>query len=97
MKINKEKVAKLAKLAHLSFESDEMNSMVRDLKKILNFVNKLDEVDTDNITPLTHIHNKTNVVREDKVVQLDIKKAVLKNSPNHNSDYLKAPKVVGKQ
>ena len=97
MKINKEKVKKLAKLAHLSFEADEMNSMVRDLKKMLNFVNKLDEVDTENTAPLTHIHNRANIVREDKVVQLDIKEAVLKNSPNHNSDYVKAPKVLSKK
>lgn len=96
MEINKEKVEKLAKLAHLSFEKDEMNSMVIDLEKMLNFVNKLDEVDTENTTPLTHIHNKPNIVREDKVVQLDIKTAVLKNSPNHNSDYVKAPKVLSK-
>jgi aspartyl-tRNA(Asn)/glutamyl-tRNA(Gln) amidotransferase subunit C len=94
MKINKEKVEKLAKLAHLSFEENEAKNMVNDLKKILKFINKLDEINTENITPLTHIHNKTNSIREDKTIQLDIKNAVLKNAPNHNSDYIKAPKVL---
>ena len=97
MKINKEKVEKLAKLAYLSFEEDEAQSMVNDLKKILQFINKLDEVNTENVAPLTHIHNETNSIREDKVIQLDVKNSVLKNAPHHNSDYIKAPKVLRKK
>tara|TARA_Y100000994_G_C15520183_1_gene371274 strand:+ start:268 stop:561 length:294 start_codon:yes stop_codon:yes gene_type:complete len=97
MKINKEKVEKLARLAHLSFNEKEMNKMIVDLEDMLHFVNKLDEVDTDDTSPLTHIHNKTNITREDQVVKInDVKDKILENSPNHNSDYIKTPNVLNK-
>ena len=58
MKINKEKIEKLAKLAYLSFDKEEMNRMISDLEEMLHFVNKLEEVNTDDIRPLTHVHSR---------------------------------------
>jgi len=97
MKINKEKVKKLAKLARLSFNKQEIESMVSDLEKMLKFVEKLNEVNTEDILPLTHIHQETNIYREDNQQTLDIKTKILKNAPNHNSDYIKVPKVLRKK
>ena len=97
MRINKVKVEKLAKLAQLSFSKVEANNMFLDFKKILKFIDKLDEINTDNVKPLTHIHNKTNIYREDRVMDLDIKDSILENSPNHNSDYIKVPKILKKK
>tara|TARA_B100001250_G_scaffold229297_1_gene196819 strand:+ start:775 stop:1083 length:309 start_codon:yes stop_codon:yes gene_type:complete len=98
MKINKEKVEKLAKLAHLSFEGAEMHSMISDLEEMLYFVDKLNEVNTDDTAPLTHIHNNTNTTREDQVVEIDnVKDAILENSANHNSDYIKVPNLLNKK
>ena len=94
MEINKEKVQKLAKLARLMFTAKETKRMQVDLKKILTFINKLDEVNTDGVSPLTHIHNNASSHREDKALKTNIKAEILKNSPNHNSDYIKVPKVL---
>jgi len=96
MKINKELIERLGGLAHIKFSKKEMDDMVKDLTKILHFINKLDEVKTDHVSALTHIHNTTNVYREDVPVDLGVKKSIIKNSPNHNSDYIKAPKVLKK-
>tara|TARA_B100000902_G_scaffold39839_1_gene47384 strand:+ start:96 stop:395 length:300 start_codon:yes stop_codon:yes gene_type:complete len=99
MKINKEKVEKLAKLAYLSFDKEEMNRMISDLEEMLHFVNKLKEVNTEGISPLTHVHSKNNnITREDNVSSIDnVKAQILENSPNHNSDYIKAPNVLNKK
>ncbi|MAZ55404.1 MAG: Asp-tRNA(Asn)/Glu-tRNA(Gln) amidotransferase GatCAB subunit C [Flavobacteriales bacterium] len=99
MKINKEKVEKLAKLAYLSFDKEEMNRMISDLEEMLHFVNKLEEVNTDDIRPLTHVHSKNNnITRDDNVSNIDdVKSQILENSPNHNSDYIKAPNVLNKK
>ena len=94
MEINKEKVQKLAKLARLMFTSKETKSMQVDLKKILTFINKLDELNADDVSPLTHIHNNAISTREDQAIKTNIKAEILKNSPNHNSDYVKVPKVL---
>ena len=97
MKINKEKVKKLAKLANLNFDKEEMANMIGDLEEMLSFVNKLDEVNTENVGPLTHIHDQNIIRREDQEVGLEsIKGKILKNSPSHNSDYIRVPNVLRK-
>jgi len=96
MQINKETVNKLAKLARLNFSKDEAEAMVLDLKKMLKFINKLDEINTDDIKPLNHIHLASNIYRDDEAKNRDVKTKILENAPNHNSDYIKVPKVVKK-
>lgn len=97
MEINKEKVQKLAKLARLMFTDKETKRMQVDLKKILTFINKLDELNVDDVSPLTHIHNNAIPPREDHAMRTNTKAEILKNSPNHNSDYVKVPKVLSKK
>jgi len=98
MKINKSKVENLARLSRLSFSDQEIESMISDLEEMLKFVDKLNEINTDSITPLTHIHHVAhNIYREDSSKNLDIKTKILENAPNHNSDYIKVPKVVRKK
>ena len=94
MKINEEKIRKLAALSQLNLDDEEIKNLFSDFKKILAFVNKLDEVDTVNIEPLTHIHPLSNISREDKVHHKDVKQKCLDNSAHHNSDYFKVPKVI---
>ena len=97
MKINKLKVENLARLSRLSFSDKEMESMISDLEEILKFADKLNEINTDSISPLTHIHGANNIYRDDISKNLDIKTKILENAPNHNSDYIKVPKVLRKK
>ena len=94
MKINENKIKKLADLSQLNLDPEEIKNLFSDFKKILAFINKLEEVDTNNIEPLTHIHPISNICREDRAYQKDIKDTYLDNSRNHNSDYFKVPKVI---
>ena len=96
MKINEEKIQDLARLSKLSFSENEAKNMFSDFRKILNFIEKLDQVNTENIEPLTHIHQKTNISRNDTVVNPEFKSAMLKQAANHNSDYIKVPKIINK-
>lgn len=96
MKINKPLIRKLSKLARLNFRKEAEENIFLDFKEMLKFINKLDEINTENIAPLTHVHDKTNFYREDAVINLDIKDSILENSPNHNSDYIKVPKIMKK-
>ena len=96
MKINENKIKKLADLSKLNLDAEEVKSLFSDFKKILAFINKLEEVDTNNLEPLTHIHPISNISRDDTASQPDMKQTYLKNSKNHNSDYFKVPKVIKK-
>ena len=96
MKINENKIKKLADLSKLHLDSEEMKSLFSDFKKMLAFINKLEEVDTNNLEPLTHIHPIYNISRDDTICQFDTKQTYLNNSRNHNSDYFRVPKVIKK-
>ena len=96
MKINENKIKKLADLSELNLDTEEIKSLFSDFKKILAFINKLEEVDTNNLEPLTHIHPISNISRDDTASQPDMKQTYLNNSKNHNSDYFKVPKVIKK-
>ena len=95
MKIDKVKIQHLGKLAKLNFSELEMQKMMHDLEEILRFVNKLSEIDTNNISPLTHIHNEINIYRDDLARSTNFKTPILENAPSQNSDYIKVPKVLG--
>tara|TARA_B110000438_G_scaffold126251_1_gene122788 strand:+ start:1762 stop:2052 length:291 start_codon:yes stop_codon:yes gene_type:complete len=96
MKINKQVLKKLAALSKINFSSKEEGEMLEDFNKLVQFINALDEVDTTGIEPLTHVHENSNILREDKVDNMISKAEMLNNAPKSNSDYIKVPKVLDK-
>ena len=96
MKITEKKIQDLAKLSKLCFSEKEAKNMFSDFRKILNFIEQLDHVNTENTEPLTHIHEKTNIYRRDVAINSEFKSSMLKQSANHNSDYIKVPKIINK-
>lgn len=94
MKITRETLRKIAHLARLDFEEEGEQKMIQDLSEILTWVNQLNEVDTQDIEPLTNMSHEVNVMREDKVEnQLDHDRG-LKNAPKKDDDYFRVPKVI---
>lgn len=96
MKINEKKIQQLANLAKLKFSKKEAEDMFLDFRKILDFIQKLDELNTENVKPLTHIHEESNIFRNDDVIQQKCKNLILEQSFNHNNDYIKVPKIIKK-
>lgn len=96
MKINKQVLKKLASLSKINFSSEEEGKILEDFNKLVQFINTLDEVDTTGVEPLTHIHENSNILREDKVDNMLSKSEMLNNAPKSNSDYIKVPKVLDK-
>jgi aspartyl-tRNA(Asn)/glutamyl-tRNA(Gln) amidotransferase subunit C len=95
MKIDTQTVDKIANLAKLEFTDSAKQEMVNDLSRIITFVEKLNELDTENIEPLIYMSDEVNVLRAD-IVKHDIsQQEALKNAPKKDSDYIKAPKVLG--
>jgi aspartyl-tRNA(Asn)/glutamyl-tRNA(Gln) amidotransferase subunit C len=97
MKIDKETVDKIAHLARLEFNSSSKEEMVNAMNNMLAFVDKLNELNTDNVEPLIYMSDEVNVLREDEVKVEITQDEALKNSPKHDSDYFKVPRVIGKQ
>src|ERR1051325_4581028 len=95
MKANDELVDKLATLAKLEFDADKKKEIIQDLTQDIYFVEKLNELDTSGVEPLIFMTDEVNVLRPD-VVKHDIPhEEALLNAPKKDSDYFKAPKVLG--
>ena len=94
MKVNNKLVEHLAHLSRLDFDDDSKEKMKFDFEKMLDFVAKLEEVDTDNVEPLSYMSSELNVLREDKVEQVLTQEQALKNAPVNDTDYIRIPKVI---
>ena len=96
MKVNNKLIQDIAKLSKLKFEDSAAKKMKEDLNKILAFVDKLNEIDTEGVTPLIYMSKEVNVLRADEITEETSQKDALKNAPQKDSDYFKVPTVLKK-
>jgi len=94
MKIDKETLAKIAHLARLEFNEKDADAMMHDITNMLTFVEKLNEVNTEGVTPLTTMSHEINALREDEVKPHLKHELALKNAPKKDDDYFRVPKVL---
>lgn len=64
------------------------------MSQILDWVEKLNELDTDEIEPLTTMSSEVNDMREDQVGRHLSHESALKNAPKRDSNYFRVPKVL---
>jgi aspartyl-tRNA(Asn)/glutamyl-tRNA(Gln) amidotransferase subunit C len=87
-------VDEIAHLARLEFDEHAKKEILNDMNRMLGFVEKLNELNTDHVEPLIYMTSDTNVLRAD-VPEISIThEEALKNAPDKDSDYFKAPKVI---
>lgn len=96
IELNDELIDKLAYLSRLEYAADAKQGIKKDLDRILGFIAKLDELDTSKVEPLIFMTDDKNVLRTDEAVTTISQKEALKNAPQKDSDYFKAPKVLSK-
>ncbi len=94
MSVTKNDVEHIAKLAKLEIKEDEINEFTSQLNKVLEYVDKLNELDTENIEPLSHPVEGENVFREDVLKNSIPTEDALKNSASKTEEYFKVPKVI---
>jgi aspartyl-tRNA(Asn)/glutamyl-tRNA(Gln) amidotransferase subunit C len=93
-KIDIKTVDEVAHLARLEFNSEEKAEILNDMNRMLSFVEKLNELDTENVSPLIYMTKEHNVLREDSPEISVSHKEALKNAPKKDSDYFRVPKVI---
>lgn len=64
------------------------------MSEILDYVEKLNELDTSAVPPMSHVLDLYNVTREDQVEQRITRDEALKNAPDADSEFFRAPKVI---
>ena len=94
MAVSKDDVKKIAELARLEFSDSEIENYTSEMNNILGYVEKLNELDTENVEPLSHPIENNNVFREDVVKQSTERDRAFINAPDKTSEHFKVPKVI---
>ena len=94
MSIDLKTIKHISKLSRISVDEKKAEKLAGDLNSIFKFIEKLNELNTDNVEPLTSIAETTLKFRADEVKSKDIREQIIKNSPQDNEDYFVVPKVI---
>jgi len=97
MAVTKKDVEKIAELSMLEFSDTELEKYTTEMNKILSYVEKLNELDTENVDPLSHPIENVNVFREDIVKESTTTEEALKNAPDRTTEHFKVPKVISQK
>ncbi|TAN38213.1 MAG: Asp-tRNA(Asn)/Glu-tRNA(Gln) amidotransferase subunit GatC [Nitrospirae bacterium] len=91
MKISIDHVSRLARLSLSEGEKARFGSQLDD---ILSYVDKLNELDTRDVGPTSHVVPMSNVVRSDSAVpSLPVDEA-LRNAPDSTGEFYRVPKII---
>ena len=94
MSIDKDTVKHISKLARIALDDKKIDNLSKDLLSIIKFIEKLNELNTDKISPLTSIINASLKSRSDEIRDGKIRDQILKNSPEKNEEFFVVPKVI---
>ena len=94
MKIDKNTILKIAKLTRVKINNNEIAELSNQLSSILDWVEILNEVNTDNIEPLSNVNMSKLYLRKDEKSKEDKSDEVLSNAPEKLENYFVVPKVV---
>jgi aspartyl-tRNA(Asn)/glutamyl-tRNA(Gln) amidotransferase subunit C len=87
-------VEHIAELARLKFSKKELENYTHQLNQILEYVDKLNELDTENVEPLSYPVEGNNIFREDNLKPSLNRDDALKNAPDSDNEFFKVPKVI---
>ena len=94
MTIDLKTIKHISKLSRISVDDEKAKKLAGDMNTIFDFIEKLNELNTDNVKPLTSVAETTLKLRVDEVKSGNIREQVLKNSPDENEDFFVVPRVV---
>ena len=92
--MDKKTIIKIANLAKLEIKDDKLEDIASSLEKILNLVDEMNDVDTDDVTPMSHPLNLKQELRKDEVKEVNQRDLFQKGNENTDNGYYKVPKII---
>lgn len=94
MSVSLEEVRRIARLARLRFDPEEEERLAREMSAILGYMETLEELDTTDVPPTSHVLDLTDVARPDEARQRISREEALRNAPDADGEYFRVPKVI---
>lgn len=93
-RISVDQVKHVAHLARLAITEEEAEKFTKQLDAIITFAEQLNELDTENVEPTSHVLELKNVLREDIPQKGLPREEVLKNAPEQQDGQIKVPAII---
>ena len=94
MTITKDTIRKISNLAKISIADQEVEKLESEISSIIRWVEALNEVDTENVAPMSNSLTGVLRMREDLVTDGNKVSDILSNSPVDDENFFVVPKVI---
>ncbi|MDR1493003.1 MAG: Asp-tRNA(Asn)/Glu-tRNA(Gln) amidotransferase subunit GatC [Planctomycetaceae bacterium] len=92
--IKQEEILKISMLARLHPTPEEAERAAQDLQQVLNYAELLNEVDTQDVEPMTRVIDETNCFRDDANVPSASRDSILSIAPKTDGECFLVPPVL---
>ncbi|MBL3588572.1 MAG: Asp-tRNA(Asn)/Glu-tRNA(Gln) amidotransferase subunit GatC [gamma proteobacterium endosymbiont of Lamellibrachia anaximandri] len=94
MSLDRSDIEKIAHLARMAVDEDRIEGYATDLSNILGLVAQMDDVATDDVTPMAHPLHMAQRLRVDEVTEVNRREDFQAIAPKVESDLYLVPKVI---
>jgi aspartyl-tRNA(Asn)/glutamyl-tRNA(Gln) amidotransferase subunit C len=84
----------LAHLARLSVTDEEKPVFSKQIDSVLQYMEKLNELNTGDVDPTSHVITLNNVLREDLPMNPLDRTDALKNAPDTTEKFYRVPRII---
>jgi aspartyl-tRNA(Asn)/glutamyl-tRNA(Gln) amidotransferase subunit C len=99
MGITRTDVEKIAELARLELTAYETDLFTEQLRSIIGYVEKLNELDTNDVQPMSHCApagSEGEYAQRDDLVRPSLgQELAVENAPDAEAGYFRVPRVIG--
>jgi aspartyl-tRNA(Asn)/glutamyl-tRNA(Gln) amidotransferase subunit C len=95
MTLTEKEVDHIAVLARLRLDPGERARLTRELAAILDYVAKLNELDLEGVSPMSHVAESPTPMRPDVVEPSPAVEEALALAPSREGRLFRVPRVVG--
>lgn len=93
--ISRDEVSRIARLARIALKDEELDDIAQQLDTIVDAVSKVQGVDTEGVTPMSHPHSIDAGMREDVEKKTLTQAEALDQAPAVEDDRFVVPQILG--
>lgn len=94
MALDRQEVEDIAHLARLHISEADTLEVSQRISEILKLIDKMQEVDTSEVTPLSHPFDVIQPLRRDEVTETDQRDALQRVAPATEDGLYRVPRVI---
>jgi len=94
MSLDKSTLERVAYLARIKIDDSEIEKMIAELNNIMKWIEELNEVEVENVKPMTGVSNEFLREREDQVKDGGYCEKIVSNAPEKINNSFTVPKVI---